>query len=151
MALSLQSYFGRRAKFGCATRLANVIFALTCERLVQFIWNKKEVHQLDGGLIVSPRPLTLPITMTLDFLGQVLTELCLRNGIAGWCGMKGVWVGRIWTHYVTLNYDINLGYSRSNFEIAVSHEWDGHWHGTTGMSLCDHKLWPQPLESKSNF
>ena len=30
-----------------------------------------------------------------------------------------------WTHYVTLTYDLDLGVSRSNFEKAVSQEWQG--------------------------
>ena len=32
----------------------------------------------------------------------------------GWC-----------TFFVTLSYDIDLGFSRSNFENAVSQEWEG--------------------------
>ena len=56
-----------------------------------------------------------------------------------------------YTHFVTLNHDIDLGFSRSNFEKVVSHEWDGHWNGTKGMwvdrmldSYFDFKLWPHP-------
>ena len=34
-----------------------------------------------------------------------------------------------WTHVVTFNlpltHDLDLGFSRSNFENAVSHEWEG--------------------------
>ena len=30
-----------------------------------------------------------------------------------------------WTDYVTLRYDLDLGFSRSNFEKAVCQEWQG--------------------------
>ena len=30
-----------------------------------------------------------------------------------------------YTHFVTLNHDLDLGFSRSNFEKVVSQEWDG--------------------------
>ena len=30
-----------------------------------------------------------------------------------------------YTYFVTLNYDLDLGFSRSNFENAVSQEWEG--------------------------
>ena len=30
-----------------------------------------------------------------------------------------------YTYCVTLSYDLDIGFSRSNFEIAVSQEWEG--------------------------
>ena len=39
-----------------------------------------------------------------------------------WMGYKTI---GCWTHYVTLNYGLHLGFSRSNFETAVSQEWEG--------------------------
>ena len=30
-----------------------------------------------------------------------------------------------YTYFVTLSYDLDLGFLRSNFENAVSQEWDG--------------------------
>ena len=30
-----------------------------------------------------------------------------------------------YTFFVTLSYDLDLGFSRSNFENAVSQEWEG--------------------------
>ena len=35
------------------------------------------------------------LTLTLDFQGQILKMLYLRNGRAGWHGMKGMWVDRM--------------------------------------------------------
>ena len=54
------------------------------------------------------------MTMTLDFQGQILKELYLWNG-----GGLFIW------NYVTLKYDLDLGFSRSNFEITISQEWVG--------------------------
>ena len=117
------------------------------------------------------------LTLTLDFQGQILKMLYLRNGRADWHGTKGVWVGRMlhplsnfersphpwpwpwifkvkfwkscisgmgWpiimelkgcesiecrTHFVSFNFDFNhdldLRFSRSNFEKVVSQEWEG--------------------------
>ena len=36
-----------------------------------------------------------PMTLTLDFQGQILKMLYLRNGRADWHGMKGMWVDRM--------------------------------------------------------
>ena len=117
------------------------------------------------------------LTLTLDFQGQILKMLYLRNGRADWHGTKGMWIDRMlhplcdfqrsphpwpwpwifkvkfwkshisgmgwpidielkgcesiecWTHAVTFNvhltHDLDLGFSRSNFEKVVSQEWDG--------------------------
>ena len=54
-----------------------------------------------------------------------------------------------WTHVVTFNVHLthDLGFSRSDFENAVSQEWGADWHGTKGMwvdrmlhPLCDFQL-----------
>ena len=143
------------------------------------------------------------MALTLDFQGQILKKSYLRNGMADWHGMKGMWVDRMldpccgfqlsphswpwpwifkvkfwkccisgmggpidmerkgcesigcYTHFVTLNFhlnhDLDLGFSRSNFEKVVSQEWDGPLKWTEGMwvdrmldSHCDFKLWPHP-------
>ena len=118
------------------------------------------------------------LTLTLDFQGQILKMLYLRNGRADWHGTKGMWIDRMllhplcdfqcsphpwpwpcifkikfwkchisgmgwpidmelkgwesmkcWTHAVTFNvhltHDLYLRFSRSNFENAVSQEWEG--------------------------
>ena len=82
---------------------------------------------------------TSPMTFTLDFQGQNLKKSYLRNGMADWYGREGMWVDRMlhplcesigcYTHFVTYNvhftHDLDLGFSRSNFENAVSQEWEG--------------------------
>ena len=119
-----------------------------------------------------------PMTLTLDFQGQILKKSYLRYGMADWHGINGMWVDRMldpccdfqcpphpwpwpwifkvkfwkcrisgmggpidkerkgyesigcYTPFVTFNFDLNhdldLGFSRSNFEKKViSQEWDG--------------------------
>ena len=117
------------------------------------------------------------LTLTLDFQGQILKMLYLRNGRADWHWTKGMWIDRMlhplcnfqrsphlwpwpsifkvkfWNsrisgmgwlidmerkgcesigcciHFVTfivhLTHYLDLGFSRSNFENAVSQEWKG--------------------------
>ena len=117
------------------------------------------------------------LTLTLDFQGQILKMMYLRNGRANWHGTKGMWIDRmldphcdfeLWPHswpcplifkvkfwkshnsgmgcpidmewkgcesigcytqFVTFNvpltHDLDLGFSRSNFEKVESQEWDG--------------------------
>ena len=61
------------------------------------------------------------LTLNLDFQGQILKMLYLRNERAGWHGTKGVWeaIG-YYTHLVTFNvpltHDLDLEFSMSNFE-----------------------------------
>ena len=116
----------------------------------------------------------VPLThdLTLDFQGQTLKKSYLRNGMADWHGIKGMWVDRMldpccdfqcpphtwpwlwifkvkfwkccisgmggpidmerkgcesigcYIHFVTFNFDLNhdldLGFSRSNFEKVIS-------------------------------
>ena len=61
-----------------------------------------------------------------------------------------------WTHVVTFNvhltHDLDLGFSRSNFEKVISQELEGRLTGKKkGMwvdrmlhPLCDFQLWPKP-------
>ena len=39
--------------------------------------------------------LTSPVTLTLDFQGQIFKKLYLRNGSVSWYGMRGTWVYRM--------------------------------------------------------
>ena len=69
------------------------------------------------------------LTLTLDFQGQVLKMLYLSHGRADWHERKGCESIGCYTHFVTfkvpLTHDLDLGFSRSNFENAVSQEWEG--------------------------
>ena len=68
------------------------------------------------------------LTLTLDFQGQILKMLYLRNGRADWHGTKGMWIDRmldphcdfeLWPHSWPW-----LWFSRSNFEKVITQEWD---------------------------
>ena len=68
-------------------------------------------------------------TLTLDFQGQILKMLYLRNGRADWLGTKGMLVNgmldphcdfELWPHPWPWPPGLNLGFSNSIFEIAVS-------------------------------
>ena len=44
---------------------------------------------------IGCQTVTSPMTLTLDFQGQILKMLYLRNGRADWHGTKGMWVDRM--------------------------------------------------------
>ena len=87
------------------------------------------------------------MTLTLDFQGQILKKSYLRNGMADWHEIKGrCETIECCTHVVTFNvhitHDLDLWFSRSNFEKVVSQEWDADWHGIKGrcetIECCTH-------------
>ena len=72
-------------------------------------------------IVISPSPWILKIKFRKN----------CNSGIEGSIDMerKGCESVRCYTHFVTFNFDLNhdldLGFSRSNFEKVVSQEWDG--------------------------
>ena len=121
------------------------------------------------GLILGLRPaneirtLTSPMTLTLNFHDQIKKKSCI-SGMGGSINMdrKGCEsIGR-WTHYVTLSYDLDHGFSRLIFEKLYPCSGVADWHGTKCMwvnrksvPLCDFELWshpwPWPWIFKVNF
>ena len=71
------------------------------------------------------------LTLTLDFQGQILKMLYLRNGRLGPIDVeqKGYESIGCYTYFVTFNFplthDLDLRFSRSNFEKVVCQEWVG--------------------------
>ena len=64
------------------------------------------------------------MTLTFDFQGQILKKSYLRNGWPIDMERKGCESIECWTHVVTFNGhlthdDLDLGFSRSDFQIAV--------------------------------
>ena len=153
---------------------------------------------------------TSPLTLALDFQGQILKMLYLRNGMADWHGTKGMWVDIMldpccdfqrsfhpwpwpwifkvkswkccisgmgwlidlerkgcesivcWTHDVTfnvhLNHDLDLGFSRSNFSIAIDRNVRAHglrtkviWVDRVLYLLCGLQVWHWPWIFKVKF
>ena len=93
-------------------------------------------------------------TLTVDFQGQILKMLYLKNGSADWHGTKGIWVDRMldpccdfqcsplpwpWPWIFKVKFWKSLRNGMAD------------WHGTKEMlvdrmldSHCDFKLWPHP-------
>ena len=97
--------------------------------------------QLNVGPMLWLSILTSPMTLTLDFLCQILIDM----------ERKGYELIRCYTYFVTLSYDFDLGFSRSYFENAVSKEWKVQvtWKqmdvsDTMLDSHCSLELWPHP-------
>ena len=69
------------------------------------------------------------MTFTLDFQGQILKSRISGKGWPIDMKRKGCESIECWTHGVTFNvhltHDIDLGFSRSNFEFALSRDWEG--------------------------
>ena len=64
---------------------------------------------------------------------------------------KGCESKRCWTHYVTLSYDLDLRFSRSNLKKLYPRNGRVDWHGTKGMWVyrtldphCGFESWPHP-------
>ena len=59
--------------------------------------------ELSGPVVVQHHGL---LTLTLDFQGQILKMLYLRNGRADWHGVKGMSVDRILDPILTMKCDL---------------------------------------------
>ena len=58
-------------------------------------WNERDVSRYEATPFLWLSISTSPMTLTLDFQGQILKMLYLRNGMADWQGTKGIWVDRM--------------------------------------------------------
>ena len=60
-------------------------------------WNERDVSRYNVGhmLLLWFSTFTSPMSLALDFQGQILKMLYLRNGMADWHGTKGMWVDRM--------------------------------------------------------
>ena len=58
-------------------------------------WNERDVRRQNVGPMLWLSTSTSPMTLTLDFQGQILKMLYLRNGRADWHGTIGMWVDRM--------------------------------------------------------
>ena len=97
------------------------------------------------------------MTLTLDFQGQILKMLYLRNGRADWHGTKETWVDRmldthcdfeLWPHPWPwpLNFKVKFWKSRNS---AMGCQIDMERKGCESVdrmldSPCDFELWPHP-------
>ena len=58
----------------------------------QIDMEQKNVCRYNVGPMLWLSTFASPMTLTLDFQGQILKMLYLRNGVVDWLGTKGMWV-----------------------------------------------------------
>ena len=88
-------------------------------------WNERDGSRLNVGPMSWLSTLTSPMTWPWIFKVKFWNS-CIP-GIGGpidmeWKGYESI---GCYTYIVTLNYELDLGFSKSNFENAVSQEWEG--------------------------
>ena len=101
------------------------------------------------------------MTLTLDFQGQILKMLYLKNGRANWYGMKRMWVDRMLDPHcdsVTSPMTLTLDFQGDILKTLYLRNRRADQHGTKGMwvdrmlhSHCDFELWPHPWPWPLNF
>ena len=131
--------------FGCVFSTPNTFLVISQEWLVELMWNKKEVHQLD--IWYTMWLWTLNLTHDLDLWCCLVKfwNSCI-SGVVGLIDLK--WKGseliRYWADLMNLpfdlTHDLDLEVSRSEFEIALSQEWDGQLNRTKRMWVVH--SWP---------
>ena len=100
------------------------------------------------------------LTLTLDFQGQILKMLYLRNGMADWHGTKRMWSDRmldphcnfeLWPHPWPWPLIFKLDFQGKILKMLYLRNGRADWHGTEGMWVdrmldphCDFELWPHP-------
>ena len=113
----------------------NVEIAIFQEWESRLAWNEEDMTMLDAlcALELWPHPWPWPWLFNVKFWN---THISAMGRVIG---MEGIWIDRIMDRYITLNFD--LGFSRSNFEIAASQEWEGWlaWN-KRNVNLLD--VWP---------
>ena len=58
-------------------------------------WNEMDLSWQNVGPMLWLSMFTSPVTLTLDFQGQILKKSYLRNGMADWHWTKGMWINRV--------------------------------------------------------
>ena len=107
------------------------------------------------------------LTLTLDFQGQILKMLYLRNGRADWHGTKGMWINRmldphcdfeLWPHPWPwpLIFKVKFWKSHnSGMGCPIDMETKGMWVDRMLHPLCDFQRsphpWPWPWIFKVKF
>ena len=96
------------------------------------------------------------LTLTLDFQGQILKILYLRNGRVDWHGTKGMWIDRmldphcdfeLWPHPWPWPLIFKVKFSKKSQlrnGMPVWHRMKGMWVDRMLDPHCDFELWPHP-------
>ena len=91
------------------------------------------------------------VTLTLDFQGKIFKWLYLRNGVSNWQETKVIWIEAVLDPLDDLDlwpaYDLDLGFSRSNFQTVSSQEEvclaRSAWHEMKGIWIQLIRCWTQ--------
>ena len=137
---------------------SNIEFVISQPKMVRLARNEKQTYQLNSRPQMWPSGLTLAITLTLNFQGQIWNLLYLsqkwsdchetkRKHIDWTPGLKcdqWVWLwpwpwplnfeGQMWPWPLT-THDLNHGFSWWNFEIALSQNGRANWHCTKDVAV----------------
>ena len=88
----------------CFSR-SNSLLDISREWLVRLTWNEKDVHWLDTGWTMRPRPLISPMTLTLDFSRSNFKITVLRNCYLNDVKQKESRTIRCWAGCMVLPFD----------------------------------------------
>ena len=114
---------------------------ITQERDAQSTWNERDVSRLNVGSMLWLSTLTSPMTWTLNFQRQILKLLYPRNGRVDRHG-KGCESIGCYTYFVTLSYDFDLGFWRSNLKKSSIIGIRG-WIDIQGYESIGCSCWPR--------
>ena len=93
--------------------------------MVQLPQNKKQTCQLKSSPKMSPSDLTMAMTLTLNFQGQILNLLYVSQKWPDCHETKNKHIdwpqGLKWNIMFHLDHNLELEFSRSNMEFAISH------------------------------
>ena len=132
--------------------------------------NKKQTYRLNSRAQMWPSGLTLAMTLTLSFQGQIWNFLYLTQPKGVQLSQKEKQTYRLnsrpqmwpmgliltitltfefWRLNVTLSFDhthdLDYGFSWSNFEIAVSQNGRADWHCTKEVAVGHSIPWSWPF------
>ena len=145
---------------------SNMEFAISQPKMVRLPRKEKQTYRLNSRAQMWPSRLTLAMTLTLNFQGQIWNILYLSQKWSDchenekqtyrlnsrpqmWpmgLTLTIILTFEIWRSNVALTFDhthdLDHGFSWSNFEIAVSQNGRADWHCTKGVAVGHSWPWP---------
>ena len=141
---------------------SNIEFAISQPKMVRLPRNEKQTYRLNSRAQMWPSGLTLAMTLTFNFQGQIYNLLYLSqkwnekqtyrlNSRPQMWPMGLTLTFEFWRSNVTLTFDrtpdLDHGFSWSNFEIAVSQNGRADWHykrcGSRSFMTMTMTIWCQ--------
>ena len=104
---------------------SNMEFAISQPKMVRLPRNEKQTYRLNSRAKMWPSGLTLAMTLTLNFQGQIWNLLYLNQKWSDCHRTKSKhtdWTPRpqMWLLEFDLGHDLHLEFSRSNMEFPIS-------------------------------